>query len=93
MEAVDLSRRMADFGQVAGEVLRDVQDVTEQQIRHWIVNPYLVALGWDPHDKRQVYPDYPAKGDGRPIASITRALSIPWISMMVRSSSPCSERW
>ncbi len=62
MEAVDLSRRLADFGQVAGEVLRDVQDVTEQQIRHWIVNPYLVALGWDPHDKRQVFLDYPVKG-------------------------------
>jgi hypothetical protein len=62
MEAVDLSRRLADFSQVAGEVLRDVQDVTEQQIRHWIVNPYLVALGWDPHDKKQVYFDYPVKG-------------------------------
>ena len=60
MEAVDLSRRLADFAQVAGEVLRDVQDVTEQQIRHWIVNPYLVALGWDPHDKKQVYFDFPS---------------------------------
>jgi hypothetical protein len=67
MEAVDLSRRMADFGQVAGEVLRDVQDVTEQQIRHWIVNPYLVALGWDPHDKRQVFLDYPVKGGDGPV--------------------------
>ncbi len=63
MEAIDLSRRLADFAQVAGEVLRDVQDVTEQQIRHWIVNPYLVALGWDPHDKKQVYFDYPAPSD------------------------------
>jgi hypothetical protein len=62
MEAVDLSRRLADFAQVAGEVLRDVQDVTEQQIRHWIVNPFLVALGWDPHDKKQVFFDYPAPG-------------------------------
>jgi hypothetical protein len=62
MEAVDLSRRLADFSQVAGEVLRDVQDVTEQQIRHWIVNPFLVALGWDPHDKKQVYLDFPVKG-------------------------------
>jgi hypothetical protein len=62
MEAVDLSRRLADFSQVAGEVLRDVQDVTEQQIRHWIVNPFVVALGWDPHDKKQVYLDYPVKG-------------------------------
>ena len=58
MEAVDLSRRLSDFGQVAGEVLRDVQEVTEQQIRHWIVNPFLTALGWDPHDKRQVFLDY-----------------------------------
>ncbi len=62
MEAVDLSRRLTDFGQVAGEVLRDVQDVTEQQIRHWIVNPFLEALGWDPHDKRQVYLDYHPAG-------------------------------
>jgi hypothetical protein len=67
MEAVDLSRRLADFGQVAGEVLRDVQDVTEQQIRHWIVNPYLVALGWDPHDKHQVFLDYPVKGADAPV--------------------------
>jgi len=62
MEAVDLSHRLSDFSQVAGEVLRDVQDVTEQQIRHWIVNPFLVALGWDPHDKKQVYLDFPVKG-------------------------------
>jgi len=45
MEAVDLSRRLADFSQVAQEVLRDVPEVTEQQVRHWIVNPFLVALG------------------------------------------------
>jgi hypothetical protein len=62
MEAVDLSHRLNDFSQMAGEALRDVQDITEQQIRHWIVNPFLVALGWDPHDKRQVYLDYPVKG-------------------------------
>jgi hypothetical protein len=62
MEAVDLSRRLTDFSQVAGEVLRDVENVTEAQIRHWIVNPYLVALGWDPHDKKQVYLDFPVKG-------------------------------
>jgi len=62
MEAVDLNRRLIDFGQVAGEVLRDVQDVTEQQIRHWIVNPFLEALGWDPHDKRQVFLDYHSAG-------------------------------
>jgi len=63
MEAVDLSRRLSDFSQVAAEVLRDVHDVTEQQIRHWIVNPYLVALGWDPHDKKQVFLDYSSPGD------------------------------
>jgi hypothetical protein len=62
MEAVDLSRRLTEFSQVAGEVLRDVENVTEAQIRHWIVNPYLVALGWDPHDKKQVYLDFPVKG-------------------------------
>jgi hypothetical protein len=62
MEAVDLSRRLTEFSQVAQEVLRDVEDVTEQQIRHWIVNPYLVALGWDPHDKKQVFLDFPVKG-------------------------------
>jgi hypothetical protein len=67
MEAQDLSRRLADFGQVAGEVLRDVQDVTEQQIRHWIVNPFLTTLGWDPHDKRQVYLDFPSPGRKDPI--------------------------
>ncbi|MGA8303713.1 MAG: hypothetical protein WA691_04245 [Thermoplasmata archaeon] len=65
MEAVDLSRRLGDFGQVAGEVLRDVEDVTEQQIRHWIVNPFLVALGWNPDDKKQVYLDFPVpSGEG-----------------------------
>src|SRR5690348_9317952 len=64
MEAVELTRRMEDFYTVASEVLRDVNDLTEQQIKHWIVNPFLVSLGWDPHDKRQVYPDFPVKGDG-----------------------------
>ena len=64
MEAVDLSHQLNDFSQVAGEALRDVQDITEQQIRHWIINPFLVALGWDPHDKKQVYLDYPVKGGG-----------------------------
>lgn len=65
MEAVDLSRRLGDFSQVAGEVLRDVEDVTEQQIRHWIVNPFLVALGWNPDDKKQVFLDYPVpSGEG-----------------------------
>ena len=67
MEAVDLSTRLTEFSQVAGEVLRDVEDVTEQQIRHWIVNPFLVALGWDPHDKKQVFLDYLAKGAEGPV--------------------------
>jgi Type I restriction enzyme R protein N terminus (HSDR_N) len=67
MEAMDLSRRLSDFSQVASEVLRDVEDVTEQQIRHWIVNPFLVALGWNPDDKKQVYLDYPVSGGDGPI--------------------------
>jgi hypothetical protein len=64
MEATDLTRRMGDFYLVASEVLRDVGDITEQQISHWIVSPFLVSLGWDPHDKKQVYLDYPVKPDG-----------------------------
>ncbi|MCI4336350.1 MAG: hypothetical protein L3K17_04020 [Thermoplasmata archaeon] len=67
MEAIELTRRMEDFYTVASDVLRDVNDLTEQQIKHWIVNPFLVSLGWDPHDKRQVYPDYPVKGEGHHI--------------------------
>jgi len=67
MEAVDLSRRLADFSQVAAEVLRDVQDTTEQQIRHWIVNPFLTSLGWDPHDKRQVFLDYTSGARKEPV--------------------------
>ncbi|HEV8050238.1 MAG TPA: hypothetical protein VGP88_06555 [Thermoplasmata archaeon] len=64
MEATDLTRRMNEFYQVASEVLRDVQDITEQQVKHWIVNPFLITLGWDPHDKHQVYLDFPVKTDG-----------------------------
>src|SRR5579863_8085919 len=64
MEATDLTRRMGDFYLVASEVLRDVGDITEQQISHWIVSPFLVSLGWDPHDKKQVYLDYPVKPEG-----------------------------
>jgi hypothetical protein len=64
MEAVDLSRRLADFNLVGTEVLKEVNDITEQQIKHWIVNPFLESLGWDPHDKKQVYLDYPAKEGG-----------------------------
>jgi hypothetical protein len=67
MEAMDLSRRLSDFSQVASEVLRDVEDVTEQQIRHWIVNPFLVALGWNPDDKKQVFLDFPVSGGDGPI--------------------------
>jgi hypothetical protein len=59
MEATELSRRMADFYLVANETLRDVKDLTEQQIKHWIVGPFLIALGWDPRDKKQVFLDYP----------------------------------
>jgi hypothetical protein len=64
MEAADLSRRLGDFYLVATEVLRDVTEPTEQQIKHWIVNPFLVTLGWDPDDKHQVYLDFPIKVDG-----------------------------
>ena len=67
MEAIELTRRMDDFYNVASEVLRDVNDLTEQQIKHWIVNPFLVSLGWDPNDKKQVFPDYPVKPDGHHI--------------------------
>jgi hypothetical protein len=67
MEAIELTRRMDDFYNVASDVLRDVNDLTEQQIKHWIVNPFLVSLGWDPHDKKQVYPDFPVKGEGHHI--------------------------
>jgi len=64
MEASDLTRRMNEFYQVASEVLRDVQDITDQQVKHWIVNPFLITLGWDPHDKKQVFLDFPVKSDG-----------------------------
>jgi hypothetical protein len=63
MEAADLTRRMNEFYQVGSEVLRDVQDITDQQIKSWIVNPFLITLGWDPHDKRQVFLDFPVKPD------------------------------
>jgi hypothetical protein len=61
MEANDLSRRLDDFYHVAADVLRDVKDLTDQQTKHWIVNPFLVTLGWDPHDKKQVFLDFPTK--------------------------------
>ncbi len=85
MEAVDLSTRLTEFSQVAGEVLRDVEDVTEQQIRHWIVNPFLVALGWDPHDKKQVFLDFPAKsGDGPVDYALLNSESEPRLFLDVR---------
>ncbi len=85
MEAVDLSHQLNDFAQVAGEVLRDVQDITEQQIRHWIVNPFLVALGWDPHDKKQVYLDFPVKGgDGHVDYALFNAEGDPRLFLDVR---------
>jgi hypothetical protein len=65
MEANELSRRMGDFYLVANETLHDVKDLTEQQIKHWIVSPFLVALGWDPRDKKQVFLDYPVGKDGQ----------------------------
>jgi hypothetical protein len=64
MEASDLTRRMGDFYLVASEVLRDVPEITDQQVKHWILNPFLVSLGWDPHDKKQVYLDFPLKAEG-----------------------------
>lgn len=62
MDAADLTRRMGDFYLVASEVLRDVPETTDQQVKHWILNPFLVSLGWDPHDKKQVFLDFPLKG-------------------------------
>jgi hypothetical protein len=85
MEAVDLSRRLSDFSQVAGEVLRDVPEVTEQQIRHWIVNPFLVSLGWDLDDKKQVYLDFPIKpGNGHADYALFNAEGQPRLLLDVR---------
>ncbi|HEV2428224.1 MAG TPA: hypothetical protein VGV64_00025 [Thermoplasmata archaeon] len=64
MDASDLERRLTEFQGIANEVLTDVKDITPQQVKHWIVSPFLVALGWDPHDKKQVFLDYPTKFDG-----------------------------
>jgi hypothetical protein len=87
MEAVELTRRMEDFYTVASDVLRDVNDLTEQQIKHWIVNPFLVSLGWDPHDKRQVYPDFPAKGgEGLIDYALLDATGKPRLILDVRKS-------
>ncbi len=88
MEASDLNRRLTDFGQVAGEVLHDVQNVTEQQVRHWIVNPFLTALGWDPHDKHQVFLDFPASNGGEPVDyALLNAEGHPKLFLEVRERS------
>ena len=88
METNDLSRSLSDFGQVAGEVLRDVKDITEQQIRHWIVNPFLTSLGWDPHDKRQVFLDYVTPGRKDPVDyALLDATGKPKLFLDVRERS------
>jgi hypothetical protein len=61
MEASDLARRLDDFSAVATDVLHDVKALTDQQTKHWIVSPFLVTLGWDPQDKKQVFLDLPTK--------------------------------
>lgn len=85
MEATELTRRMGDFYLVASEVLRDVSDITGQQIQHWIVNPFLVTLGWDPHDKKQVYLDYPVKGEGHADYALLDAAGKPRLIIDVRT--------
>ena len=87
MEAVDLARRMGDFYAVASEVLRDVNDITEQQVKHWIVNPFLETLGWDPHDKKQVYLDYPVKPDGHADYALLDGKGAARLTIEVRKAS------
>lgn len=87
MEASDLSRRLGDFYLVASEVLRDINDITPQQIKHWIVNPFLVSLGWDPHDKHQVYLDYPVKPDGHADYALLDSEGSPKLIIEVRKAS------
>jgi hypothetical protein len=87
MEALDLTRRMEDFYVVASEVLRDVPDCTEQQITHWIVNPFLVSLGWDPHDKKQVFLDFPVKPEGHVNYALLDAGGKPRLVIDVRRPS------
>jgi hypothetical protein len=92
MEATDLTRRMGDFYLVASEVLRDVSDITEQQIKHWIVNPFLVSLGWDPHDKKQVYLDLPVKPEGHVDYALLDAEGHPRLIIDVRKpTTPATE--
>jgi hypothetical protein len=66
MDASELAHRLAEFSQATREVLRDVKEVTDEQTKHWIVNPFLMSLGWDPHDKHEVYLDYPTGADFPP---------------------------
>jgi hypothetical protein len=84
MEATDLTRRMGDFYAVATDVLRDVPDLTQQQILSWIVNPFLVTLGWDPHDKKQVFFDFPVKPDGHVDVALLDAQGRPRLVLDVR---------
>jgi len=84
MEATDLTRRMGDFYLVASDVLRDVPDLTQQQILSWIVNPFLVTLGWDPHDKKQVYFDFPTKPEGHVDVALLDAQGRPRLVLDVR---------
>ncbi len=87
MEATDLARSMGDFYAVASEVLRDVSDITDQQVKHWIVNPFLETLGWDPHDKRQVYLDYPVKPDGHADYALLDGKGAPRLILEVRGAA------
>lgn len=84
MEATDLTRRMGDFFVVATDVLRDVPDITEKQILSWIVNPFLVTLGWDPHDKKQVFFDYPLKPEGHADVALLDVNGSPRLVLEVR---------
>jgi hypothetical protein len=61
MMGSDLERRLSEYQVNAAEILSEVKDLTPQQIKHWIVSPLLVALGWDPRDKRQVFLDFPTR--------------------------------
>ncbi len=87
MDATDLTRRMGDFFGVASDVLRDVPDITEKQILSWIVNPFLVTLGWDPHDKKQVFFDYPVKPEGLVDVALLDQHGKPRLFLEVRTPS------
>ncbi len=85
MEAGELKNRLGDFQLVAGEVLRDVRDITPQQVKHWIVNPFLVSLGWDPHDKKQVFLDYAVKPEGHVDYALLDTEGRPRLILQVRT--------